>query len=94
LVVGPEAWFWSAQYKLDAKENLKSFLRNIHDDYMSCPLGLKGVVVAEGDAHEEVLPDVKSAIKFHIETFGNPTLARGNGREGLAANKRKYRMKN
>lgn len=50
--------------------------------------------MAEWDAYEEVLPDVKSAIKFHIKTFGNPTLARGNGREGLAANQRKYRMRN
>jgi hypothetical protein len=29
-----------------------------------------GVVVGEGDSYEEALADVKSAIKFHIETFG------------------------
>jgi predicted RNase H-like HicB family nuclease len=34
------------------------------------PLGLKGVVVGEGDTYEEALTDVKSAIAFHIETFG------------------------
>jgi predicted RNase H-like HicB family nuclease len=27
------------------------------------------VVVGEGDTYEEALEDVKSAIKFHIETF-------------------------
>jgi predicted RNase H-like HicB family nuclease len=27
-------------------------------------------VVGEGDTYEEALADVKSAIKFHIETFG------------------------
>jgi predicted RNase H-like HicB family nuclease len=31
---------------------------------------LKGVVVAEGDTYEEALADVKSAIAFHVETFG------------------------
>jgi hypothetical protein len=33
------------------------------------PLGLKGVVVGEGDAYKAALADVKSAIKFHKETF-------------------------
>lgn len=37
---------------------------------MAYPLGLKGVVVGEGDTYHEALADVKSAIKFHIETFG------------------------
>ena len=37
---------------------------------MAYPLGLKGVVVGECDTYEEALADVKSAIKFHIETFG------------------------
>lgn len=33
-------------------------------------IGLKGVVVGEGDTYEEALADVKSAIRFHAETFG------------------------
>jgi len=41
------------------------------DGYMAYPLGLKGVVVGEGDTYEEALADVKSAIAFHIETFGS-----------------------
>jgi predicted RNase H-like HicB family nuclease len=41
------------------------------DGYVAYPLGLKGVVVAEGDTYEEALADVKSAIKFHIEAFGD-----------------------
>jgi predicted RNase H-like HicB family nuclease len=40
------------------------------DGYVTYPLGLKGVVVGEGDTYEEALTDVKSAIGFHIETFG------------------------
>ncbi len=40
------------------------------DGYVAYPLGMKGVVVGEGNTYEEALADVKSAIKFHIETFG------------------------
>jgi len=40
------------------------------DGYVAYPLGLKGVVVGEGDTYEEALADIKSAIQFHIETFG------------------------
>jgi len=40
------------------------------DGYVAYPLGLKGVVVGKGDTYEEALADVKSAIAFHIETFG------------------------
>jgi predicted RNase H-like HicB family nuclease len=40
------------------------------DGYVAYPLGLKGVVVGEGDTYEEALSDVKSAIRFHIDTFG------------------------
>ncbi|MBW1973265.1 MAG: type II toxin-antitoxin system HicB family antitoxin [Deltaproteobacteria bacterium] len=44
------------------------------DGYVAYPVGLKGVVVGQGDTYEDVLADVKSAIKFHIETFGNEVL--------------------
>jgi predicted RNase H-like HicB family nuclease len=40
------------------------------DGYVAYPLGIKGVVVGEGDTYEETLADVKSAIRFHIDTFG------------------------
>jgi predicted RNase H-like HicB family nuclease len=41
------------------------------DTYVAYPLGLKGVVVGEGATYEEALADVKSAVAFHIETFGS-----------------------
>ncbi len=44
------------------------------DGYVAYPLGLKGVVVGEGDTYEEALADVKSAIKFHVETFGQQVI--------------------
>ncbi len=44
------------------------------DGYLAYPLGLKGVVVGEGDTYDEALADVTSAIRFHIETFGSEVL--------------------
>ena len=40
------------------------------DGYVAYPLGINGVVVGEGETYEEALADVKSALEFHIETFG------------------------
>ena len=52
------------------KQFLKKIIVEKHPDgYVAYPLGLKGVVVGEGETYEEVLADVKSAIAFHIETF-------------------------
>ena len=55
------------------KNTLKQFKITVEkhpDVYVAYPLGLKGVVVGEGDTYEEALNDVKSAITFHVETFG------------------------
>ena len=38
--------------------------------YVAYPIGLNGVIVGQGDTREEAIADVESAIKFHIETFG------------------------
>jgi hypothetical protein len=38
------------------------------------PLGIKGVVVGQGDTYEEALADLQSAIRFHIESFGESVL--------------------
>ena len=53
---------------------VKIIVEKHSDGYVAYPLGLKGVVVGEGDSHEEALADVKSAIQFHIETFGAEVL--------------------
>jgi predicted RNase H-like HicB family nuclease len=44
------------------------------DGYVAYPICIKGIVVGEGDTYEEALADVKSAIQFHIETFGREVL--------------------
>jgi len=49
---------------------IKIIVEKHADGYVAYPLGLKGVVVGEGDTYEEALADVKSAIRFHLETFG------------------------
>ncbi len=49
---------------------IKIIVEKHADGYVAYPLGLKGVVVGEGDTYEEALSDVKSAIQFHLETFG------------------------
>lgn len=48
----------------------KIIVEKYPDGYVACPLGLKGVVVGQGDTYEAAPADVKSAIGFHIETFG------------------------
>jgi predicted RNase H-like HicB family nuclease len=53
---------------------LKIIVEKHTDGYVAYPLGLKGVVVGEGDTYEEALADVKSAIRFHVKTFGKGVL--------------------
>ncbi|MEA3471141.1 MAG: type II toxin-antitoxin system HicB family antitoxin [Thermodesulfobacteriota bacterium] len=49
---------------------LKIIVEKHPDGYVAYPLGIKGIVVGQGDTYEEALLDVRSAIRFHIETFG------------------------
>ena len=55
------------------------------DGYVAYPLGLKGVVVGEGDTYEEALNNVNSAIRFHIDTFGNEVFEDGDVLEAFVA---------
>jgi predicted RNase H-like HicB family nuclease len=54
--------------------SLKVIVEKHPDGYVAYPLGVKGVVVGEGDTYEEAIADVKSALKFHVETFGPDVL--------------------
>jgi predicted RNase H-like HicB family nuclease len=53
---------------------LKLVVEKHSDGYVAYPIGLKGAVVGEGDSYEEALADVRSAIQFHLETFGPASL--------------------
>ena len=55
-------------------KSIKILVEKHSDGYVAYPLGIKGVVVGQGDTYEEALADVKSAIQFHIETFGSEAL--------------------
>ncbi len=50
-------------------KQFKIIVEKHSDGYVAYPLGVKGVVVGEGDTYEEALINIKSAIRFHIETF-------------------------
>jgi predicted RNase H-like HicB family nuclease len=49
---------------------LKVIVEQHPDGFVAYPIGLRGVVVGQGDTRQEALADVESAIQFHIETFG------------------------
>ena len=51
-------------------ERVKVVVERHSDGYLAYPLGLRGVVVGQGDTAEEALVDVTSAIRFHLDTFG------------------------
>ena len=51
-------------------KQFKIIVEKHSESYVAYPVGLNGIVVGEGDTYDEALRDVKSAIQFHIETFG------------------------
>ncbi len=55
-------------------KSIKVIIEKHPDGYVAYPLGLKGVVIGEGDTYEDALADVKSAIRFHVEIFGAEVL--------------------
>ena len=54
---------------------IKIIVEKHTDGYVAYPLGVMGIVVGQGDTYDEVLADVKSAIRFHVESFGEEALA-------------------
>lgn len=44
------------------------------DGFVAWPLGLRGVVVGQGDTEAAAITDAISAIRFHLETFGADAL--------------------
>jgi predicted RNase H-like HicB family nuclease len=53
---------------------IKIIVERHPDGCVAYPLGLKAVVVGEGESREETRADVESAIRFHVETFGSEVL--------------------
>ena len=44
------------------------------DGYVAYPIGIRGAVVGQGATADEALADARSAIAFHVETFGPDVL--------------------
>jgi len=42
----------------------------MEDGYIAYPLGMKGIVIGQGDSYHEALADVTSAIRAHLSEFG------------------------
>lgn len=53
---------------------IKIVVEKHSDGYVAYPVGMKGIVIGEGASYDEALADVKSAIRFHVETFGPDVL--------------------
>jgi predicted RNase H-like HicB family nuclease len=54
--------------------HLKIIIEKHPDGYVAYPVGVRGVVVGEGDTYAEALRDVQSALRFHVESFGMDVL--------------------
>jgi predicted RNase H-like HicB family nuclease len=52
------------------ESGMKFVIEQHSDGFIAYPLGLRGVVVGQGDTKEDALADAQSAAKFHLETFG------------------------
>jgi hypothetical protein len=48
---------------------LKLVVERHSDGCVAYPIGLRGVVVGEGDSYEEAPADVRSANQFHFDTI-------------------------
>lgn len=54
---------------------LKIVVERHSDGYVAYPLGLaRGAIVGQGESYEAALADVRSAIAFHVGTFGHTAL--------------------
>ncbi|MCL4694879.1 MAG: type II toxin-antitoxin system HicB family antitoxin [Candidatus Hydrogenedentes bacterium] len=56
------------------QKQIKIIVEKHPEGYVAYPVGLKGIVVGQGDTYEDALADISSAIAFHIETFGQDVL--------------------
>jgi predicted RNase H-like HicB family nuclease len=52
------------------RNRIKVVIEHAEDGYIAYPLGMRGIVVGQGETYQEALADVTSAIKAHLETFG------------------------
>ncbi len=56
--------------QMPSTNRVKLVVEHVEDGYIAYPLGMKGVVVGQGDSYQEALADVTSAIRAHVQEFG------------------------
>lgn len=61
---------WAYNGSRGKMKTYKIIVERHSDGFVAYPLGLRGVAVGEGDTADEALDDVRSAIRFHLDTFG------------------------
>ena len=57
---------------------VKVIIERVEDGYIAYPLGMKGIVIGQGDSYHEALADVTSAIRAHLSEFGPDCLQEAN----------------
>jgi predicted RNase H-like HicB family nuclease len=55
-------------------KDIKIIVEQHLDGFVAYPVGLRGVIVGQGDTRGEAMADVMSAIEFHLEAFGASAL--------------------
>jgi hypothetical protein len=55
---------------LGTTRTFKFVIEHRSDGYLAYPLGLKGVVMGQGESFEAALHDAKSVVHSHIVAFG------------------------
>ena len=60
-----------ATEQIRCPNRVKVVVEHVEDGYIAYPLGMKGVVVGQGDSYQEALSDVTSAIHAHVQEFGS-----------------------
>ena len=55
-------------------KHVKMIVAKHPDGYVAYPIGIRGAVVGQGDTYEAALADARSAVVFHVETFGADVL--------------------
>jgi predicted RNase H-like HicB family nuclease len=58
----------------EGRTRIKVVIERGEDAYVAYPLGMKGVVVGQGETYDEALADVTSAIQAHIKQFGSDVI--------------------
>ncbi len=58
----------------ESRTRIKVVIERGEDAYVAYPLGMRGVVVGQGETYDEALADVTSAIQAHIKQFGSDVI--------------------